>query len=222
MTRALRELAEEDEAKVALLLLRKKAISEGQLRAALDYQRSLGGNLVDVLLKLDLVRPAQLEGCLEEEAAGAPTGANEASCVALDPASVKLSDLKVHRRLLDKVPRDFVEQHLVALFFPLPSGDPRKIVLGHGTSLSPALVERIRSTVGVDLCTLALEPRVVQGFLGGSPAREAGARPKESGPVLAGTSSDAVLQALVSLLTRKGLFTKAELEAEMRRAGERR
>ena len=54
------------EDKLTALLLQRKVLTEGQLKAALDYQRSLGGQLQDILVKLDLVRASQIEECLEK------------------------------------------------------------------------------------------------------------------------------------------------------------
>ena len=115
--------------KLTALLLQKRVITEGQLKAALDYQKSLGGQIIDILVKLDLVRASQIEEILKKIESG-----NDASALAkgeneLDPASMKVSDLKVHRRLLEKLPKDLVSQHLLVVFFPaatagMNSGSP--------------------------------------------------------------------------------------------------
>jgi hypothetical protein len=217
MNAVLERIADQEEAKLALLLLRKKVITEGQLKASLDYQRSLGGRLEDVLIKLGLLRASQLGELLQgNEAAATEAAPARSADIALDPATVKTANLKLHRRLLDKIPRELIAQYLLVTFFPLPSGNSRKVILGHGREIPRDAVEKVRSILGVDLCTLKLEPRVVKELVGGSPD-DTKETPADAAVEAAGKPprSEEVLVALVKVLTRKGIITREELEDEL-------
>jgi len=197
-----------EDAKLAMLLLRKKVITDSQLKTALDYQRSLGGKVIDVLVKLDLVRPAQIEEVLNRgEAADEMVSPADAD---LDPAVVNVADLKVHRRLLDKLPKDLVSEYLIVLFFPLPRGDSRKIILGHARELSSDALRRIRGIVGVEMSALKLEEDVARDFLEGRSRPRA--RSEEDG---AGPEVSKEVQVLVNLLIKKGFITQQDFEAEL-------
>src|SRR4030095_2707212 len=154
-----------DETKLSLRLIRRKVITEGQLKAALDYQRSLGGKITDILIKLDMIRQSQVDEILRKDDDGDESEDGVAAEGALDPASVKVTDLKVHRRLLDKIPQDLVEKYLLIVFFPLPSGNSRQIILGHGKPIGPEVVSKVRAVAGVDLCTLSIDVQTAKGFL---------------------------------------------------------
>ena len=210
-----------DEAKIIMALVRRKVISDGQLKAAMDYQRSLGGKILDIIVKLDLVRPTQIEEALKNPDGHDASGPEGPTDGALDPASVKATDLKVHRRLLEKVPQDIVDRYLVVLFFPVPSGDPRKIVMGHGREITPEVVAKLHSILGVDLTTLALDAKIAKEFLTGEQHSDGQRRPAEALRAdgaqqgSSGASTDALLSALVSVLVKKGSLTRQELEAEL-------
>lgn len=159
-----------DEMQLATALLGRKLITEGQLKAALDYQRSLGVRLSEALVRLSILRPAQLEGLLagEEPLGGSAPPSREGEAPdegVLDPAKVSASELKVHKKLLAKLPRDLVTAKLLVLFFPPPGVSQRKIVLGHAGKLEPEVANKVRSIVGVDVVTLELDREVAVSFL---------------------------------------------------------
>jgi hypothetical protein len=212
-----------EDAKLAMLLLRRKVITDGQLKAALDYQRSLGGKIIDILIKLDLVRAAQLEEVLKREESGEEQAAGDPSELFLDPAAVTISKLKVHRRLLDKVPGDLVDKYLLLLFFPLPSGNSRRIILGHGRDCPAEVMKQVRAVIGVDLCALKLEDDVAQGLLaqrnGARKKRGVEARVPEKDVPQAENEVPRVdkVTALTNLLVSKGVISREELEAELNR-----
>ena len=47
------------------MLVRSRIVSEGQLKAVYDYQRSVGGSVVDILVKLNMVPRSDLEAMLQ-------------------------------------------------------------------------------------------------------------------------------------------------------------
>lgn len=204
-----------DDAKLARLLIRRRLITDGQLKAAMDYQRSLGGKLLEVLVKLDLVRPSQLDEFLSkissEDEGSESSEPFEPGKV--DPSTVNVPELKVHRRLLEKLPQDLVEKHLLIVFFPVPHGDSRKIVLGHGKAITPEVREKIRSIIGIDLSTLELDPGVAQGLLADHGRIEAPKKPPPPTRPPAFKADDIDITFLVNLLVRKGILTVEELEA---------
>jgi hypothetical protein len=297
-----------DDVKLGALLLQKKLITEAHLRTAIDYQRSLGGRLIDVLCELNILRPAQVEQIssllgkdeespakphrerhLEEESPSdaSPSSEEETGeddsdesalqergpverrvegsdddesgtekaqdgnrrettrdeptledtageetrrvekgrdASVLSPDSVKPSDLKVHWRLLDKLPKSTVEEYLLLLFFPTGGVPSRKIILGHGQEIDPEVRDKVRSTIGVDVVTLSLSPEVAKAFLSGSRhvagdmANKSVRIVKTPQPPPQGRKDEGgLLLALVSLLSRKGVITLEELEEEFGR-----
>lgn len=150
-----------EDMRLAMALLGRKLVTEAQLKAALDYQRSLGVRLSDALVRLSILKPHEIEeamaggGMLETP----PPGAREASPAedVLDPRAVRVADLKVHKKLLAKLPRDLIFEHLLVVFFPPPGVSQRKIVLGCGKDAGPDLVKKVRSIVGVDVVRLRLD-----------------------------------------------------------------
>jgi hypothetical protein len=228
-----------DESKVILALVRRKVITDGQLKAAMDYQKSLGGKLLDVLVKLDLVRASQIDEFVRNPALlDAPVQEGEVE-LSLDPATLDITELKVHRKLLDKIPKEVQERFLLVPFFPRPGGDSRKIIMGHGKDLGPEIAAKLRSILGVDLQTLRLEESFAREVIfperKGDPAHrrpaadsEPAARPatpaESSGPrnLIHGPEGKSALVlpdnlagALVNLLIRKGVITKEEIETEL-------
>ena len=217
---ALPEKKNPNESKLTALLLQKRVITEGQLKAALDYQKSLGGQIIDVLVKLDLVRASQIEEILKKLESG-----NDASAVStgenvLDPTSVRVSDLKVHRRLLEKLPKDLVSQYLLVVFFPAANMGTRKIILGHGTPITPGIEERVRAVIGVDLATVELDPAAAKGILHDlhgvdAPPKKAAVREKSFRSARPpGVDHEQVLSALINVLAKRGVITAEELQVE--------
>jgi hypothetical protein len=209
------------EDKLTALLLQRKVITEGQLKAALDYQRSLGGQIVDILIKLDLVRASQIEECAQKLDSPEPAKEARGDLNVLDPETVKVSELKVHRRLLEKIPKPLVEEHLLIPFFPAAKVDSRKIILGHGHELRRSIEEKVRTIVGVDLCTLELPEKVAREILeehhrGGDPhpRKPAGAKPAFRSARPPGVGDDVVLNALLNVLSKRGVITAEELQVE--------
>ena len=209
------------EDRLTALLLQRKVITEGQLKAALDYQRSLGGQLQDILVKLDLVRASQIDECLEKLDETGPVEEERKHRNVLDPEDFKVSELKVHRRLLDKIPKPVVEEHLLIPFFPTSNVDSRKIILGHGHELLRNIEEKVRAIVGVDLCTLELPEKVAREILeenhrGGEthPKKPAGAKPAFRSVRPPGVPDEIVLGALLNVLAKRGIITAEELQLE--------
>jgi hypothetical protein len=213
-----------DDSQLSVLLVQKKLISDGQLKAALDYQKSVGGRILDVLCKLDLVRPSQLEELFRGSESGAGAGSGHAADPdeKLNPASVHLGDLKVHHRLLAKVPHDLAEEHLIALFFPVNNVCSRRLIVGHGREIPAEVLAKIRTLLGVEVSTLALSEEAARGFRREFEARHGNKKPlkPEKQPITgvreaeSPTDDKLLLKALVGLLVKKSVLSEEELQVE--------
>ena len=159
---------EVDEIEFIQQLVHHRIVSEGQLKAAYDYQRSLGGDISDILVKLGMMRRSKMDALLEAAANGVNLGNVEAQSqgiTILEPHQVDQSKLKIHHKILDKLPREIVEKYLIALFFPASDLDSRKLILGHGRELPDKVRKACRSTLGVELYVFPLSPGRAALFL---------------------------------------------------------
>jgi type IV pilus assembly protein PilB len=86
------------EDKIGEVLVERGIITQKQLDQALDYQRSIGGKLGTILVKLRFVKEEQLTSLLADQQA---------------LSSVKLADIEVTKELMDLIPREIVEKHEV-------------------------------------------------------------------------------------------------------------
>ncbi|MGQ9591917.1 MAG: hypothetical protein ACUVYA_16680, partial [Planctomycetota bacterium] len=190
-----------EDTRLAMLLLSRKLVTEAQLKAALDYQRSLGVRLSDALVRLSILKPHEIEEAVAGGGAieAPPADAREAAAAedVLDPKAVRVADLRVHKKLLAKLPRDLVLERLLVVFFPPPGVSQRKIVLGHGKDAGTELAKKVRSIVGVDVVRLQLDPDEAASLLAangypvprdaGEPAEE---DVEEEGAALEGSSEE--------------------------------
>ena len=149
----------QSDSEIAVEMLKCKLVSEAQLKAAIDYQESLGGNLVDVLLKLGLVKEEPLRKFLaarEQGEAGASGGAN---------LEIEVDKLKVHKKLVEKVPAEIVEEFGVLLFFP-PKGT-RAILLSSSENSPSNMAKKLSNLLGVEIQGIDLEEEHRAAFLEG-------------------------------------------------------
>ncbi|MAG94386.1 MAG: hypothetical protein CMJ48_11640 [Planctomycetaceae bacterium] len=169
-----------DDNQVIDLFLEKKVVSEAQLKAALDFQKSTGGSVVDVLLKLGLIRSADIDEVLRdsEEASEERQEDTKESNVVLDPATIDENDLKIHHRLLDKLPSAVVDDSLILLFFPVSQICTRKLIVGHGRAIDDELLNKMRGLLGVEICSLSLSEASACEFLNQYDERSGGGKPK--------------------------------------------
>lgn len=232
------DLAEPD---VIELLLKQRVVTEAQLKAALDFQKSVGGKILDILFTLGLTRTTDLDTLLhdapsEEKSLDDTRESNEV----LDPATVDLGDLKLHHRLLDKIPFEVVQKYLLNLFFPVSKACSRKLIVGHGKEVADEVLDKVKGLLGVEICSLEIPTEVATGFLeeyqsrqrgkkGGAskskstppsspPAASPAPEPEAETPVRGGDfSSDerTLLKALSGLLVKKRLITREELQVEL-------
>ncbi len=146
------------ESEFVKMLERSRVISEGQLKAIYDYQRSVGGSVLDILVKLNMVPRSDVDRMLQAAMRGEDiaTVAGGKTIVAVDAKKLDVDGLNLHHRLIDKIPMDIIERCVLTVFFPAPSLDSRKLIVGHGRDLPEGLAETISATLGVELYTLDL------------------------------------------------------------------
>ena len=133
---------DQSESQLCALLIRKRVLTEGQLKAALDYQRSLGGELKEILVRLNLVRPQQLAALQSGEPVDGAGDESDGSII--DPSMLKVADLTVHRKLLEKIPHELVQRYLLITFFPagkvshgIAKHEPLTVLVDYDRPLSP-------------------------------------------------------------------------------------
>ena len=161
------------EEKIGYALVKARLLTDNQLKTALDYQRSLGGNLVDVVGKLGFARPATIQRFLAESNNGGSGGAAPAPAPAAAAASTE---------------RDA----------PPPPADTK--LKKEASCPAPTAVAECE------------EPEKEEASPAGDPSPQ---DPAPASPRI----SDPVLDALVTLLIKKGVFRRRELEDLLRREG---
>jgi hypothetical protein len=177
------------DAELAEQILSRKFLSSAQLKIALDYQVSVGGRLASVISKLGLVRDGQLEAFLERVGNGEEFTWGEDP----DPEPSKkhevpdfqVDKLRVHKKLIDKVPSEVVEKYGILFFFPPPK--TRAILLSSSPDIGAVGVRKLEGLLGVEICPVELSEADRARFLtknasahgGGSAAPLAAAAPIE-------------------------------------------
>ena len=155
------------ESEFVKMLVRSRVISEGQLKAVYDYQRSVGGSVLDILVKLNMMPRSEVDRMLQAAMRGEDIAsvAEGNTIVAVDAKKLDVDALNLHHRLIDKIPMEIIERCVLTVFFPAPNLDSRKLIVGHGRELPEGLAERISSTLGVELYTLDLGEAIGAGFV---------------------------------------------------------
>jgi hypothetical protein len=153
------------EEKLGHALVKARIINENQLRTALDYQRSLGGSLVDVVAKLGFARPSALQRFLAESNIQGSGGTGAAATAEAD-ATAAAGDTKLKKEASRPAPTAVDESE---------------------------------------------EHEEEDGAAGGDPGQDPAAS--------AGRTSEPVLDALITLLIKKGVIRRRELEDLLRGGG---
>lgn len=155
------------ESEFVKLLVRSKVLSEGQLRAVYDYQRSVGGSVIDILVKLNMMTRKDLDATLQAAMRGddIATALSGRTNLAIDASKLEMEGLKLHHRVIDKLPPEIIDGFFLAVFFPVRGLDSRKLIVGHGKDLPEDVLRRVRSLLGVDLYTLQLNETIAADFV---------------------------------------------------------
>lgn len=120
-----------DDAKLGEVLIRENVISATQLKTAIDFQKKVGGELKEILVKLGYVKEATLA---EVFAASQNLGA---ATIEINASVVDVEALKV-------LPRALLEKHQV---IPLRSDDANVLVLAMSDPNNIAAIEEVQFLV---------------------------------------------------------------------------
>jgi hypothetical protein len=120
-----------DDARLGEVLIRENVISATQLKTAIDFQKKVGGELKDILVKLGYVKDSVIaEIMASEQNLGAATIEINANVVDLDA--------------LRTLPRALLEKHQV---IPLKSDDSNTLVLAMSDPNNIAAIEEVQFLV---------------------------------------------------------------------------
>jgi len=120
-----------DDARLGELLIRDNVITATQLKTAVDFQKKVGGDLKDILVKLGYVKDAVIaELTASEQNLGAATIEINANVVDIDA--------------LRTLPRALLEKHQV---IPLKSDDSNTLVLAMSDPNNIAAIEEVQFLV---------------------------------------------------------------------------
>jgi len=170
--------------KLRKALLEGKWLNEVQKRVVLDYQRSVGGKIEDIVVRLGFLSESDLEAIL-----------NGTRRLAVTEAIVALG-------LCKKIPLKLLEGYQV---LPVEhSGD--LVLAAENAELEPLVLEELWSLLGTQLPVVQAENGTVRAAL--QTLRANFPLEKSDPPKRLPQPS---LETLVSLLVRKGVITEEEL-----------
>ena len=120
-----------DDAKLSEVLVRENVITATQLKTAVDFQKKVGGELKDILVKLGYVRDSIIaEIMAADQHLGAATIEINANVVDIDA--------------LKTLPRTLLEKHQI---IPLKSDDSNTLVLAMSDPNNIAAIEEVQFLV---------------------------------------------------------------------------
>jgi hypothetical protein len=120
-----------DDAKLGEALIRDNVITASQLKTAVDFQKKVGGELKDILVKLGYVKDSII----------AEHMANEQN---LGSAAIEINANVVDVDALRTLPRQLLEKHQV---IPLKSDDSNTLVLAMSDPNNIAAIEEVQFLV---------------------------------------------------------------------------
>lgn len=112
------------------LLVEQSLMSDAQLKTALDFQKSLGGDLRDIVVKLGYVKDSILAGLVAQE-----EGVEE---------SVDITGDAIDFKMIKVIGKEKLEHHQV---LPLKSDNPHVLVLAMADPNDLAVIEEIQFLV---------------------------------------------------------------------------
>ena len=187
------------------LLVREKLITRQQLEKAVDFQESLGGELRDVIVKLGFVKENVLSSVVAEQEHVRP---------------VDVEELEVDDELMNKVPRDRIEQYQV-LILKDDDGDGSKLSVAMSDPNNVQAIEEIQF-----LTSRQIEPKVApksairkainqyfQRLDGLAPKEE----PKDVSKAVKEAPMEALVRAAVLALVEKGVLDGDELLGKLQK-----
>src|SRR5581483_5922678 len=120
-----------DDAKLGEVLIRENVITATQLKTAVDFQKKVGGELKDILVKLGYVKDSVIAELLASEQN-------------LGAATIEINANVVDIEALRTLPRALLEKHQV---IPLRSDDSNTLVLAMSDPNNIAAIEEVQFLV---------------------------------------------------------------------------
>lgn len=194
-----------DDAKLGEVLIRESMLTATQLKTAVDFQKKVGGDLKDILVKLGYVKDSVIAEILaSEQNLGAATIEINANVVDVDA--------------LRTLPRALLEKHQI---IPLKSDDSNTLVLAMSDPNNIAAIEEVQFLVR-RMVEPAVAPKAairkalnqVDEFLAHAPTKApASSIPNDKGRILATMPLDRLLRAFILCQIERGALSADELIA---------
>jgi type IV pilus assembly protein PilB len=183
-----------EDGKLGELLIRENVISASQLKTAVDFQKKVGGELRDILVKLGYVKESVLA---EVMAASQNLGA----------ATIEINATVVDIEALKILPRPLLEKHQV---IPLNSDDPNTLVLAMSDPNNIAAIEEIQFLVRRMVEPAVAPKNAIRKALNQIDEFLAEARPKGPASTIPADKARAILQMPLERLIRAYIITQIE------------
>jgi hypothetical protein len=195
-----------DDVKLGEVLIRENVITATQLKTAVDFQRKVGGDLKDILVKLGYVKDSIIAEIM-------------ASAQNLGAATIDINANVVDLEALRTLPRALLEKHQI---IPLKSDDSNTLVLAMSDPNNIAAIEEVQFLVR-RMVEPAVAPKAairkalnqIDEFLAvASQAKPAGSTiPNDKARLLATMPLDRLLRAFILCQIERGALTADELIA---------
>lgn len=193
-----------DDAKLGELLIRENFITAAQLKTAIDFQKKVGGDLKDIVVKLGYVKDSTIaQVTAAEEHLGAAT-------IEINANVVDLEALRV-------LPRPLLEKHQI---IPLKGEDPNALVLAMSDPNNIAAIEEVQFLVN-RMVEPAVAPKAairkalnqLDEFLAHAAPKPAHAIPQDKLRAIVHMPVDRLLRAFILCQIEKGALSAEELLA---------
>lgn len=190
-----------DDAKLGEVLIRENVITATQLKTAVDFQKKVGGDLKDILVKLGYVKDSVIaEKLASEQNLGA--------------ATIEINANVVDVEALKTLPRALLEKHQI---IPLRSDDSNTLVLAMSDPNNIAAIEEVQFLVR-RMVEPAVAPKAairkalnqIDEFIAHSQPRAAAV---DKGKLLATMPLDRLLRAFILCQIDRGALSADELIA---------
>jgi type IV pilus assembly protein PilB len=190
----------DEDAKLGDILIRENLITESQLKTALDFQKSLGGGLKEILIKLGFVKDSVLSSLIAEQQ---------------HMHTIDISDKEVDAELMEQIPKNILERHQVV---PLKSHEGT-VLLAMSDPNDYRAIEEIQFLTNRRVET-ALAPRAairkaVNQYYELTAQREAGkatiSLSQDRLKTILSMSTDTLIKSIILTLIENGTFTAEEI-----------
>ncbi len=188
------------------LLVRQSLMSEAQLATALEFQKSLGGDLRNIVVKLGYVKDSVLADLVAQEEHV--------------EASAEITESVIEFNALKSISRDVLEKHFV---IPLKSEDPHTLVLAMADPNDLRAIEEIQFLVNKSVEPAVTTKAAIRKALnqlpemlkrrGGKQKKKRSSLPPEVQRALRDTPVDKLIRAYLAVQIERGELSAEDLLA---------